>query len=155
MHAHHITLPHKIVSLHYANKWRFLDIYLGGEPWVERRGNLWLLSVQAPINMATTNHIAIALKNKSTMIQKILSISINIRNHYPHTNQILTCHRCRNRHSPSSKWACKKKLACEFSLPPFLLSPKIKNFRGPHCLVELSSELKRKSNKPIMTKFKS
>ena len=109
-----------------------------------------------PINMVTTNHIAIALKNKSTMIQKIFSsITINIRNHYPHTNQIPTCCRRHSRHSPSSKWACMKKLACEFSLPPFLLSPKIKNFRGPHCLVELSSELKRKSNKPIMTKFKS
>ncbi len=57
----------------------------------------------------------------------------SIRNHYPHTSQSLTCHRRHNRHSPSSKWACKKKLACEFSLPPFLLSPKIKNFRGPHC----------------------
>ena len=28
----------------------------------------------------------------------------------------------------SSKWACKMKLAHEFGLPPFLLSPKIKNF---------------------------
>ena len=33
--------------------------------------------------------------------------------------------------TPSSKWACKMKLAHEFGLPPFLLSPKIKNFRGP------------------------
>ena len=78
----------------------------------------------------------------------------SIRNHYPHTSQSLTCHRRHNRHSPSSKWACKKKLAREFSLPPFLLSPKIKNFRGPHCLVELSSEPKRKSNSPIVVILK-
>ena len=77
-----------------------------------------------------------------------------IKNHFHHTNQIPTCRRCHNRHSPSSKWACKKKLAREFSLPPFLLSPKIKNFRGPHCLVELSSEPKRKSNSPIVVILK-
>ena len=34
----------------------------------------------------------------------------------------------------SSEVACKKKLAREFGLPHFLLSPKIKNFRGPRLL---------------------
>ena len=34
----------------------------------------------------------------------------------------------------SSEVACKKKLAHEFGLPHFLLSPKIKNFRGPRLL---------------------
>ena len=34
----------------------------------------------------------------------------------------------------TSEVACKKKLAREFGLPHFLLSPKIKNFRGP-CLI--------------------
>ena len=34
----------------------------------------------------------------------------------------------------SSEVACKMKLACEFGLPHFLLSPKIKNFRGPRLL---------------------
>ena len=40
---------------------------------------------------------------------------------------------CHHRRA-SSEVACKKKLAREFGLPHFLLSPKIKNFRGP-CLI--------------------
>ena len=40
---------------------------------------------------------------------------------------------CHHRRA-SSEVACKKKLAREFGLPHFLLSPKIKNFRGPRLL---------------------
>ena len=86
--------------------------------------------------------------------EKLRTVIGGIRNHYHHTHRNLTCRRRHSRHNPSSKWACKKKLACEFSLPPFLLSPKFKNFRGPHCLVELSSEPKRKSNSPIVVILK-
>ena len=41
----------------------------------------------------------------------------------------------------SSEVACKMKLACEFGLPHFLLSPKIKNFRGPRLIGTAAAQL--------------
>ena len=41
----------------------------------------------------------------------------------------------------SSEVACKKKLAREFGLPHFLLSPKIKNFRGPRLIGTSAAQL--------------